>query len=149
MPGLCWRRAYQGRPAEAGELRQWITALLAPCPSRDDVIAVASELAANAIRHTASGQGGWFEVEISWRPSRVRIAVADQGAPGGPQFTSNPTAESGRGLQIVLALSARAGVEGGTTGRVVWAEVPWTGTGPHEAGCPCSPEGRIESAAKP
>jgi hypothetical protein len=146
VAGLCWRRAYQGHPTQVGKLRQWITALLPACPGRDDLIAVASELAANAVRHTASGHGGWFEVEISWRPSRARIAVTDQGAPAGPQFTSDPTAESGRGLQIVQALSACTGVEGGTTGRVVWAEIPWTGTGPQEADRPRSPEGGAESA---
>jgi len=37
-----------------------------PCPASDDVIMVASELGANAIKFTVSGRGGWFAVEVTW-----------------------------------------------------------------------------------
>jgi hypothetical protein len=90
------------------------------------LVTVASELAANAVQHTGSGRDGWFGVEITWRPGCVRVTVADQGALAGPRLAAAPTAESGRGLQIVQALSARVGVTGGTRGRAVWAEIPWT-----------------------
>jgi hypothetical protein len=33
----------------------------------------------------------------------------------------------GRGLLMVNALSFRMGVEGNAQGRVVWADIPWTG----------------------
>jgi serine/threonine-protein kinase RsbW len=139
--GPPWRMVCPGELAQVRELRRRVTALLPQCPGHSDMIAVVSELAANAVRHTASGRGGWFAVEIRWDPVCARITVADQGAPTGPRFTGAPTgsrftdapeAEGGRGLQIVRALSTRTGVTGGAQGRVVWAEVPWAGTDPQQ-----------------
>jgi hypothetical protein len=106
--------------------------LLPRCPRRDDLVTVASELAANAVQHTDSGRGGWFHVEISWLRDCVRVTVADQGAPAGPPLAAAPAEEHGRGLQIVQALSARVGVTGGAGGRTVWAEIPWPS--PSQAG---------------
>lgn len=37
-----------------------LASVLPECPARDDVISVATELASNAILHTASGNRGWF-----------------------------------------------------------------------------------------
>jgi serine/threonine-protein kinase RsbW len=134
VPGLRWRQVYPGDLAQLCPLRKQVAAVLPECPGREDMIMVASELAANAVRHTASGRGGWFAVEIARHPACVRIAVADQGAPTGPRFTSDPAEESGRGLRIVCALSARTGVTGSPQSRVVWAEVPWTGIDPQPVG---------------
>jgi anti-sigma regulatory factor (Ser/Thr protein kinase) len=133
-PGLRWRQVYPGDLAQIRSLRRQVAALLPECPGRDDMIMVVSELAANAVRHTASGRGGWFAVEIARHPACARIAVADQGAPTGPQLTGDPAEEGGRGLQIVRALSARTGVTGGPQSRVVWAEVLWTGIDPQLVG---------------
>jgi hypothetical protein len=138
VPELRRRRVCPGDLAQVRSLRRWVAALLPECPGRDDMIMVASELAANAVRHTASGRGGWFAVEITWYPAYARITVADQGAPVGPQFTTGPA----RGLQIVRALSTRTGVVGGTQGRLVWAEVPWTGIDPRPVGHPCGSSGQ-------
>lgn len=121
-----WRQLLRGDEAQVPELRRRVTGLLPECPARSDVITVASELASNAVKHTASGRGGWFAAEISWHATAVRVAVADQGAPGGPRLIDDPMAEHGRGLQVVRALSARMGVAGGRRGRLVWGEVPWT-----------------------
>ena len=57
---------------------------------RRGVVTVATELAANAVRHTASGGQGFFAVELTWqvRPVTVRVAVADGGAL--PARTWNP-----------------------------------------------------------
>jgi anti-sigma regulatory factor (Ser/Thr protein kinase) len=123
---------YRGEEAQIRELRRWLSGQLPECAARDDLITIAAELATNAVKHTASGRGGWFTVEVSWLCAAVRVAIADQGAPSGPQLTGDPDplAESGRGLQVVRGLSARAGVAGDRDGRVVWAEVPWTGETP-------------------
>ena len=88
---------------------------------------VASELAANAVQHTASGRGGWMIVEITWHASLVRVAVIDQGAPGEPRFVDDPMGERGRGLRVVNALSARLTTSGDHRGRLMCAEVPWAG----------------------
>src|SRR6266536_3034015 len=61
--------------------------------------------------------------------SAVRVAVADGGAPTGPRLIEDPQGEHGRGLLIVRSLSCRLGVCGDERGRLVWAEVPWTGDG--------------------
>ena len=126
-PELRWRRVFRGDEAEIPELRRWLAGLLPDCAARDDVMTVAVELATNAVKHTASGLGGWFAVEVTWHPAAVRIVVADQGAPTGPQLIDDPMAESGRGLLVVRELSARTGTAGDERGRLVWAEVAWTG----------------------
>jgi Histidine kinase-like ATPase domain len=101
--------------------------LLPGCPARDDVASVVSELGTNAVTHTASGRGGWFAVEIAWYPRVVRVAVTDDGAPDGPQMIDDPAAEHGRGLRVVAGLSVRTGVCGDHRGRMLWADVPWSG----------------------
>jgi Histidine kinase-like ATPase domain len=118
-PNWRWRRVFPGRREELSELRRWLKSLLPECTARDDVLIVASELAANAILHTASGRDGWLAVEITWHGPVVRVAVADGGAPQGPRAIDDPGSESGRGLMVVAGLSARTGVCGdprGTTG---------------------------------
>ncbi|MGH3403015.1 MAG: ATP-binding protein [Streptosporangiaceae bacterium] len=107
-------------------MRRWLTLLLPKCSARDDLTFVASELAANAVVHTASGRpGGRFLVEVIWSPSIARVAVADSGAPSAPHVISDPAGERGRGLLVVTGLAARIGVWGDQRGRLVWADVPW------------------------
>jgi hypothetical protein len=126
-PGACGQREFPGDAGQLRVLRQWLAALLPPCPGRDDVIMVAHELGSNAIAHTRSGQGGRFTVEVTWSGAVVRVAVADGGAATGPAEIDDPGAEHGRGLAVVRELSVRTGVCGDHLGRLVWAEVLWTG----------------------
>jgi len=98
--GLRWRRAFPGEASQLRALRQWIAALLPDCPARDDIACVATELGANAVLWTASGQDGWFAVEIAWHSAALRIAVADSGAPTGPRVIDDPAAEHGRGRGV-------------------------------------------------
>lgn len=126
-PELRWRRVFPGEAAQIGELRKWLAEMLPECGARDDVVAVAVELATNAVRHTGSGRGGLFAVEIGWYMRAVRATVADQGAPSGPRLIDDPMADNGRGLRMVHELSSRTGVTGDHRCRLVWAEVPWPG----------------------
>jgi serine/threonine-protein kinase RsbW len=123
--GLRWRRVFPGEERELRLMRRWLATLLPVCPARGDVAAVATELASNAIRHTASGRSGWFSVEITWHRPAVRVAVTDCGARGGPRVIDDPAGEHGRGLLVVRGLSARSGVCGDERGRMVWADVLW------------------------
>jgi len=84
-----WRRVFPGQEAELRRVRHWLAELLPSGPTREDVVTVALELAANAVRHTASGGNGCFAVELTWqmRPVTVRIAVADGGARTSPHLT--------------------------------------------------------------
>jgi hypothetical protein len=129
LPSLRWRRVFAGEASKAADVRRFLAALLPDCPARDDVISVTIELASNAIRHTASGRGGHFAVEVIHRGGAVRVAVRDGGAPSGPRVADDPLAESGRGLLMVRALSERHGVWGDERGRLVWADIPWPDLG--------------------
>jgi hypothetical protein len=125
VPGLRWRRVFPGDERQPGELRRWLATLLPDTPARDDVTLVASELASNAIRHTASGRDGWFAAEVTWHGSMVQVAVADGGGHSAPHLIGDIAAENGRGLQLVHSLSMRSGWCGDERGRLVWAHVPW------------------------
>ncbi len=135
--GTQWRRAFPGEGAQLGALRRWLASLLPAGPATDDLVLVATELAGNAICHTASGQGGWFAVEVTWCQSAVRIGVTDRGGPSRPRGIEDPAAERGRGLLLVRALSVRTGVCDAGQGRLVWADVRWdagSAAGPAAAG---------------
>lgn len=123
--GQRWRRVLPGEERQLAGLRHWIASLLPACPARDDVIAVAAELGNNAVKHTLSGRGGWFAVEITWHGTVVRVAVADSGADCEPHVIKDLEAEHGRGLLVVRELSLRAGVTGDHRGRLVWADIAW------------------------
>jgi serine/threonine-protein kinase RsbW len=127
MGGMRWRRVFPGDKRQLGVMRQWLASLLPDGPARDDVVLIATELASNAICHTASGQGGCFAVEIRWRRSAVRVAVADSGGPAQPRIIEDPAGERGRGLLLVRGLSQRTGTCGDHQGRLVWADVRWDG----------------------
>jgi hypothetical protein len=209
-----WRRVFPGQQAELRQVRYWLAELLPDCPVRGDVVTITIELAANAVRHSASGLGGFFAVEVSWlaNPATVRVAVADAGglhspqaAPGGglaallgtgplpaiapdasaatiaalsatgrgggglgvaagadvvgagfvgagylangplgagppepdlavPDLANPALPEHGRGLRLVAALAARAGVVGDHRGRLVWADVRWADDTPDQPG---------------
>ncbi len=134
-----WRRVFPGRDDQVREVRRWLAGLLPGARERDDAIVVAVELVTNAIRHTASGRGGLVMVEVTWCGPVLRVAVADDGAAAGPRLTGRPAclaadpaglAECGRGLHLVRALAAGTGVCGDQRGRLVWADIGWTGAGP-------------------
>jgi anti-sigma regulatory factor (Ser/Thr protein kinase) len=124
---LQWWRVFPGEDRQLRVLREWLKGLLPACVARDDVIAVASELGANAVCHTASGRGGQFSVEVAWTGSVVSIVVGDSGGPAEPRVIDDSESENGRGLQLVRSLSLSVGVTGDERGRFVRADVPWAG----------------------
>lgn len=152
-PGEAWRRrrVFPGHQQELSQLRRWLTWLLPECAARDDLLSVATELASNALEHTASGKpGGSFTVQVARHQSMVYVAVTDGGSLGEPRVIEDPDGERGRGLLLVHGLSARTGWTGDEQGRVVWAQIPWPGPGPYIADCspdPCqSATGEGEAA---
>jgi anti-sigma regulatory factor (Ser/Thr protein kinase) len=112
-----------------------VTGALAGCPARDALLTCVSELAANAIEHTASGAGGVFTVEVSRpAPGVARVAVTDAGGPREPAVRSSRDQEdlgglpeSGRGLALVAACSSSWGYRDADegVGRIVWAQATW------------------------
>jgi len=120
-----WCRTFPGEERQLGMVRRWLASLLPECPARDDVALVVTELAANAVQHTASGRGGEFAVDVAVSQVMARVCVTDGGSPEGPRVVADPDGERGRGLVVVANLSARTGVCGDHRGRRVWADVPW------------------------
>jgi len=105
-------------------MRRELASALDGCPSADEIILCASELAANAVQHSCSRQpGGRFtlRVEIS-RGDHVRIAIDDD---GGPWAEAGSSLDRGRGLVIVAALTADWGIMTGPAGCTVWALFDW------------------------
>jgi anti-sigma regulatory factor (Ser/Thr protein kinase) len=122
-----WIRTFRGTPASVPEARRFVAELLAGCPAREVLMTCVSELCANAITHTASGDGGAFIVEVACpRDGVARIAVTDEGGPSVPAAGAlDPAAEGGRGLAMVAACTSRWGYADAYPGRTVWAEAYW------------------------
>jgi two-component sensor histidine kinase len=98
------------------------------CPVTDEAVLCVSELAANALLHTASGNGGMFEVIVQRGESSVRIAVHDDGSHQVPEArTFDAISEYGRGLGMVALVADRWGQSGDEHGRTVWFELRWNG----------------------
>ena len=95
-------------------------------PAADDAVLLASELATNAVTHTASGDGGQFTVTVYQTSTWVRVEVRDAGSATTPAARPHAiVGESGYGLGLVDLMSTRWGHAGGTRGRVVWFELEW------------------------
>jgi hypothetical protein len=135
QPGTRWLRIFPGVPAQVAEVRRFVSCLLAGCPGRDALVSCASELAANAIVHTASGNCGFFSVEVSCpRIGVARVSVTDAGGPTEPAAGTPVTGEpgdigdlpvSGLGLALVAACASDWGFGDAGPGRTVWAEASW------------------------
>ncbi len=128
-----WIRTFRGTPASVPEARRFVAELLAGCPAREVLMTCVSELAANAVTHTASGDGGVFIVEVACpRDGMARLSVTDEGGPSVPAAGAlgapgalDLAAESGRGLALVAACTCRWGYADAYPGRTVWAEACW------------------------
>lgn len=119
-------RIFGGYPQEIRSVRDFVRAAVHGCPVADEVILLASELATNAVLHTASGAGGTFSVCVHVRDSWVRGEVHDLGSDAAPSVRQpGSPEESGAGLRIVDMLADRWGFDGGPRGRMVWFEMDW------------------------
>jgi Histidine kinase-like ATPase domain len=103
-------RAFAGHPDQVALARHYVARALAPCPAVADAVLLTSELATNAVQHTATGTGGTFAVAISHAPGRVRVTVTDGGSAGLPALAeAEEMSTSGRGLILVDCLALRWG----------------------------------------
>jgi serine/threonine-protein kinase RsbW len=122
-----WVRTFRGTPASVPDARRFVAELLVGCPAREALMTCASELCANAIAHTSSGDGGVFIVSVSCpRDGVARVAVTDSGGSSVPSVGGlDLAAEGGRGLALVAACTSRWGWAEAYPGRTVWAEACW------------------------
>jgi len=118
---------FPGEAASVRQAREFVRGVLGErWPCLDDVLVMVSEIASNAVRHTASGDEGWFDVLISVTGCTARVAIADRGSSSEPRIPEGgeglDALTGGRGLRIVDALAERWGHGGDELGRVVWFE---------------------------
>lgn len=119
-------RIFEGSDAEIRNVRDFVGQLVGGSPVGGDVVLLASELATNAVLHTASGAGGKFYVFVYAGNAAVRVEVHDLGSASQPAvWQADSPGESGTGLRIVESIADRWGFHGGQQGRVVWFEMDW------------------------
>jgi anti-sigma regulatory factor (Ser/Thr protein kinase) len=94
----------------------------------DDLTLVVTELVTNALRHgvSARGTGEDVDIELFGTDRRLMCAVSDPSDEVPVRMTPDVARSSGRGLQIVEALSMYWGWtalqrDGGSRGKSVWA----------------------------
>lgn len=85
----------------------------------DTVELLVSEVATNALVHGA----GDVKVRVVVRGRTVRVEVDDEGESLPRARQALPTAEGGRGLALVAALSSDWGIQTTPGGKTVWFEV--------------------------
>lgn len=124
-------QTYPGLPSMVPAIRAFIAALLDGSPRREDAAVIVSELATNSLRHTPSGApDGQIWVAVSITTGWARIAVTDQGGGGWERAVGHPgeDEETGRGLEIVVAMADKFGHDITEAGQTVWAELTWSGS---------------------
>lgn len=119
-----WRRVYAGRADQVRAARASAEDLFVGLPC----VAV-GELAANAVRHTRSGEGGdgWFGLEIVCE-NLVYAAVTDMGGHSIPTVLperyGGSYSEGGRGFWMLYELALMFGMHGSSTlGHTVWVDI--------------------------
>ena len=113
-----------GRPEEVGRVRSVLRRFLEDCPAALDVLLCASELAANAVLHSDTGDtGGTFTVRAELSPGDYVAVEVEDG--GGRWIERGPRLSGGRGLGILGTLATDWGVRSGARGRTVWATFGW------------------------
>ena len=124
VTATCYAGIYPGRADQVRHVRRAVARHLAGCPAADDAILIVSELAANAIVHSAS-RGQFFTVRAELFPDYVWVEAEDL---GGPWRCRQPDGRP-HGLDVVEALTGPDGWGVETTtdgGRVVWARLDLT-----------------------
>ena len=145
MPGTVDRR-FAGVAASVAQARRWVRRVLDDNRVPDEVVDTAlllvSELATNALTHTASGApGGRFGLRVHSGSGWVRVECDDAGnrTRTHPRYAmSGPDAIGGRGLALVAALAAAYGDRADATGRTVYFELHWS----ESSGRPVPPPAR-------
>ncbi|MEO3827487.1 ATP-binding protein [Actinomadura sp. B10D3] len=123
MRGLFGVAVFPGVDRSPALARRFVREVLGANPAADTVELCVSELVTNAVRYSASGDGGRVTVAIAEDGDVIRCEVTDDcGTPSTPHLRDDPGAEHGRGLIIVDAVCTRWGVTPGPESVTVWCE---------------------------
>lgn len=121
-----FERAYPGTASQARHVRADLAPLTDGCPVADELILLASELAANAIMHSRSGQpGGTFTARATLHPGDYAwVEIINQ---GGPWTTREHGDDRPHGLDIVARLAGDGnwGIDGDDACRAAWFRLDW------------------------
>lgn len=124
-----WGLSCPGSPEEVGRVRRWTRDVLRDSPCADDAALIVTELSANAVLHTASGDGGpvggAFHVSLAVSDVVVSISVTDSGGTKTAPTVEHPADEAthGRGLAMVTALAHQVETHGDQHGHTVTAHL--------------------------
>jgi anti-sigma regulatory factor (Ser/Thr protein kinase) len=126
-PAICTSgttRAFAAEPGQVHLIRTFVTEHVQGCPILGDLLLAASELAANALKHSTPAADGTISVTVIVRAGTILIAVTDGGHPHSTPHLSPPQddAEGGRGLQLIAALAARWGFTRDPAASTTWCE---------------------------
>jgi anti-sigma regulatory factor (Ser/Thr protein kinase) len=121
VTATCYTGIYPGHADQLHHVRRAVARHLAGCPAADDASLILSELAANAIVHSASC-GQFFTVRAEVFPGYVWVEAEDLGG----LWRRRHADDRPHGLDVVEALTGPGGWGVETTtggGRVVWARL--------------------------
>jgi serine/threonine-protein kinase RsbW len=137
VPGATWdtengllghaplRLTVPGVPAAVTIVRRFVRSVLCGHPTREDVELLVSEIATNAVRHTASAFGGRVTVEITaFDAALVHVTVIDDGAATEPSIRARDAlSEYEHGLLLVAAIAKQYGTWATESNRACWFDV--------------------------
>jgi two-component sensor histidine kinase len=87
----------------------------------ENMALVVSELATNAVLHADSP----FSIKLRVESSMLRVAVEDLSPLSAAAVEDGLIAHPGHGLGVIDAVCTRWGAENTSSGKVVWAELPY------------------------
>lgn len=123
---ITFERDYPGTADQPGRVRADLAEMAGDCPVTEELVLLASELAANAVLHSRSGHPGrTFTVRATLYPGDYAwVEVVDQ---GGAWTNGERGDENGRGLAIVAVVAGDGnwGIEGNASSRVAWFRLDW------------------------
>ena len=119
-PQRSWEQTYPGTASQLRHVRSALREFLGDCPVADDAVCLLSELCANAVVHSDSGQtGGTFTVRAQHALDRyVRSEVEDLGSDWHGELAESPARP--HGFYLLQALASAFGVERIGRVHVVW-----------------------------
>jgi anti-sigma regulatory factor (Ser/Thr protein kinase) len=119
---LLVEETFSAEPRNISAARRFVTDTLAAWDAADfewAAVTAASELTTNALLHAGTG----FTLSLRLDNGQLRVAVTDQSIRFPKQRGFGSQATTGRGMDVVTALSAAHGVESTPTGKTVWCDV--------------------------
>lgn len=110
-----------GIPESVARARAFVRDVLGPAHLvLDEAVLLVSELVTNSVTHSDSRGDGQVTLAVSQCGEMIHVEVVDAGSEAEPRVREDPSAEDGRGLFLVDAISSRWGAHRDEGGRVVW-----------------------------